>query len=374
MKSSVCFLIILHFTIGSKYEVYDAQNCGIPQSINSARKSVKVRHKGDKSAKLNEDDNDFMEEKIMGGRRAEKGELPWAVLLRIKATGLCGGTLVSRRHVITAAHCFWNSSSHQEQGNCSEADMYPMGVVLNSTEVFVGGTCSSAGRFGCTSSDIGKVYKVARASYRTYYELGCKGTRDIAILQLTEDVPKTINHVCLPFMHKLREIKDPYLKLRTFGWGRDPLNHFKRRSPFLQIAELGTRLPKSVCSIFDIKGTFCVKSGQQQFCDGDSGGGVTATISGRNYLMGVVSEGPDCDKVAKEGSEEPQVCTDIMYYKKYIQKWIGANGARSGIKPAKSPSTQTIMVNSPARIHSQNENNGKKDGLTREPFCPDLRT
>ncbi|CAJ0599360.1 unnamed protein product [Cylicocyclus nassatus] len=360
----LCFLIIIPVAIGHNDFAYDAQTCGISQMNDAAGNPSKARVRRSSTAdaqltntsivgnstlqKLDEDvDNgdNFMEEKIMGGRRAERGELPWAVSLLLyneyrKGEYVyvhkvnCGGTLVSRRHVITAAHCFnKGSSSSKKLGQCSTSDMYSLEDVIRITKIFIGGTCSIAGKFGCTESDIGKVYRVARASYQKFYEHGCRGN-DIAILELTEDVPKTINHVCLPFLHKVEEIEDPYLKLSTFGWGRDPFNHAgKFMTPYLQIADIGRKLPEDVCDKakpFKAKDAFCNKSGQQHFCQGDSGGGVTATIRGRTYLMGVVSMGPDCERIAERGGSSSlvQISTDIVHHKKTIKKWIMARGRR----------------------------------------------
>ena len=47
---------------------------------------------------------------ILGGQFAEVNEFPWAAYLSLRstesgATGRCGGSLVSDRHVLTAAHC-----------------------------------------------------------------------------------------------------------------------------------------------------------------------------------------------------------------------------------------------------------------------------
>ncbi|CAJ0599596.1 unnamed protein product [Cylicocyclus nassatus] len=357
MKNYVCALIIFHFTIGH-YVVYDARNCGTTQMRNPAQSLAGTRarrsfndnsnanddelHLGLNENDVQDDDeDDFMQEKVMGGRRAERGELPWAVLLKISYNGdtyVCGGTLVSRRHVITAAHCFW-ASNNKKMGCCSPWDMLPEIDAIHNTEVFIGGTCSSAGRFGCTWSDIGRKYKIARyvsaeitaanAFYVLYFAYGCNGTYDIAILELTEDVPKTINHICLPFMHHLEELEDPYLELRSFGWGADPLNHAGEpppTSPYLQIADLGAKLSKETCDRmkpFEAEDTFCTRSNGQIVCQGDSGGGLTTKIRGRSYLVGIVSYGPKCNSIAEMLPRQSlQVYTDIMYHKKMIETRI----------------------------------------------------
>ena len=48
-----------------------------------------------------------LELNIFGGKKAEKGSLPWMVsLVSRRGTAICGGVLISRQHVLTAAHCF----------------------------------------------------------------------------------------------------------------------------------------------------------------------------------------------------------------------------------------------------------------------------
>lgn len=42
--------------------------------------------------------------RIIGGDDAQFGEFPWQVLIKIGGRQ-CGGTLVNRQHVVTAAHC-----------------------------------------------------------------------------------------------------------------------------------------------------------------------------------------------------------------------------------------------------------------------------
>lgn len=52
------------------------------------------------------------EQMVLGGRSAKRGELPWHVGIYIKTTNpykqICGGSIISRTVVISAAHCFWS--------------------------------------------------------------------------------------------------------------------------------------------------------------------------------------------------------------------------------------------------------------------------
>lgn len=48
--------------------------------------------------------------RIVGGSNAQDGSYPYMVYMRIKTDGgqtaLCGGAIITRRTILTAAHCF----------------------------------------------------------------------------------------------------------------------------------------------------------------------------------------------------------------------------------------------------------------------------
>ncbi|KOB68747.1 Hemolymph protein 14 [Operophtera brumata] len=54
---------------------------------------------------------------VVGGERVKRGELPWhAGIYRKNVTSyeqICGGSLISKRVVISAAHCFWTDLEKQ---------------------------------------------------------------------------------------------------------------------------------------------------------------------------------------------------------------------------------------------------------------------
>lgn len=44
--------------------------------------------------------------RIVGGTKVMPGEFPWIVSIRHKGSHTCGGVVVNKKWIITAAHCF----------------------------------------------------------------------------------------------------------------------------------------------------------------------------------------------------------------------------------------------------------------------------
>merc|ERR1712045_72077 len=52
----------------------------------------------------------FADSKIIGGSEAPKHEFPWQISLRNLGSHICGGSIINKNQVITAAHCVEGSS------------------------------------------------------------------------------------------------------------------------------------------------------------------------------------------------------------------------------------------------------------------------
>ena len=56
------------------------------------------------------DDSDY----VIGGYKADEKRYPWMVYIKVNKNGVlfyCGGTLISARHILTAAHCTLNMTT-----------------------------------------------------------------------------------------------------------------------------------------------------------------------------------------------------------------------------------------------------------------------
>lgn len=49
--------------------------------------------------------------RIVGGQESVKNSIPWQAMLRTDAAQFCGGSLISKQWVLTAAHCVEGSSA-----------------------------------------------------------------------------------------------------------------------------------------------------------------------------------------------------------------------------------------------------------------------
>ncbi|WKX94763.1 hypothetical protein Q1695_011770 [Nippostrongylus brasiliensis] len=251
--------------------------------------------------------------KSFGGRRVKKFEFPWLVAMN-HSGAVCSGSLISRRHVLSAAHCILETVA--VSGNESSCASVPNRNMRHMREVaqweFYVGTLKP---WNPWSTKVMRVQKVLFLS--TYDE--CTNANDIALFELEQEVPENAIPICLP------KINTPIQKQ-------------------LSLASVGSTAPSSepesyVRGEFVINITF-VREQHTTFittaqygvgiCGGDSGGGVFQCTNGRRCeIMGVVSEGSSCEENYKYRNEternrkiDPQSQEDLFTdVRKYVE-WI----------------------------------------------------
>ncbi|KAH6930000.1 hypothetical protein HPB50_007940 [Hyalomma asiaticum] len=62
--------------------------------------------------------------RIVGGRDAYDGEFPWIVSLRINGQHECGGTIIGKRWILTAAHCLQRATLRNLRVRVGEYHLY----------------------------------------------------------------------------------------------------------------------------------------------------------------------------------------------------------------------------------------------------------
>ena len=230
--------------------------------------------------------------RIINGQDAEANEWPWMASLQALKQHFCGGSVIGRRWIITAAHCLVRKD----------------GSRLKPTSIAV--TLGDHDDTEQSETDKTEVYDV------DYYILHEKYrrrsiTNDIAVIKVKKSIDLRLHTpVCLP----RRNANFAYSKATAVGWGYDG-----RKNPArLQEGTL-TIKAKSSCSRYRY-GNFCAGGSGVGVCFGDSGGPLTVkNRQGRHILAGITSFGitNDCNVYV------PSYFADVSYYRDWIKKKTG---------------------------------------------------
>ncbi|XP_034653127.1 uncharacterized protein LOC117891669 isoform X2 [Drosophila subobscura] len=223
--------------------------------------------------------------RIVGGDDAGFGSFPWQAYIRI-GSSRCGGSLVSRRHVVTAGHCVARATPRQVHVTLGD-------YVINSAVEPL-----PAYTFGVRRIDVHPYFKFTPQADRF----------DISVLTLERTVHfmPHIAPICLP------EKNEDFLG--KFGWaaGWGALNPGSRLRPkTLQAVDVPV-IENRICerwhrqngiNVVIYQEMLCAgyRNGGKDSCQGDSGGPLMHDKNGRWYLIGVVSAGYSCASRGQPG-------------------------------------------------------------------------
>lgn len=232
------------------------------------------------------------EQRIVGGESASVRAHPYAVYLTDRSgTQFCGGTLISRSTVLTAAHC---------------VRMLPASAI---TVVI--------GRQDKRTTD-GVEVDVTRAWVPSGYQGPLKGG-DLAVLELTEDVP--YRPAGIPPADD-QSLYSPGTEATVLGWGR--LSEGGPKSATLRQAQVPL-MNDSTCrqayTSYDERTMVCAgyPQGGVDACQGDSGGPLLVD----GVVIGIVSWGEGCGDAGKPG-----VYTRVSAYADLLNRMIRMPGDR----------------------------------------------
>ncbi|KAK5929363.1 hypothetical protein CgunFtcFv8_010598 [Champsocephalus gunnari] len=217
------------------------------------------------------------QERVVGGSDAFIEDWPWQVSLQQGGQHSCGGSLVSPRWVITAAHCFTGSKKELSRWR----------VVSGRTYI---------GTLGGSYVDriiLNANYDPARNDY------------DIAMMRLSSPISVGVSRkpVCLP--PKAFGLPSQ-ASMSVTGWGY--LEEKGKVSPTLQKASIPL-IGRLKCASPTVYGSSITQrmicagflDGGVDACQGDSGGPLVYFASSQWHLVGVVSWGVGCARERKPG-------------------------------------------------------------------------
>ncbi|KAL5277041.1 hypothetical protein ACFFRR_002332 [Megaselia abdita] len=216
------------------------------------------------------------QERVIGGSDAQEGQFPYQVSLRVSGRHVCGGTIISSKFLLTAAHCVEN---------------------IKATDLYI--------RAGSIYNNEGGVLiNVVRTIIHEKYR---KPKFDVALLEL--DYPLEFDND-INFIPLATEEVQRGEAVIISGWG---LQSEKGQIPDRLQWNTLTALSKKQCRRNfgkNSKAILCLgHASGQSACYGDSGG--PATYNDR--LVGVSNFGVD-----KCGSESPNGYAKVFFYHDWI--------------------------------------------------------
>uniref|UniRef100_A0A8C8X4M6 Transmembrane serine protease 11B n=1 Tax=Panthera leo TaxID=9689 RepID=A0A8C8X4M6_PANLE len=230
-------------------------------------------------------------DRIKGGSNAQKGEWPWQATLKKNGRHYCGASLISERHLVTAAHCFQKTNN-------------PKNYTVS---------------FGTRVNPPYMQHHIQQIIVHEDYIPG-EHHDDIAIIQLTKKVlfKNDVHRVCLP---EATQVFPPGEGVVVTGWGA--LSYNGKYPEVLQKASVKI-IDTNTCNaqegyygmVLDTMLCAGYLEGNIDACQGDSGGPLVHPNS-RNiwYLVGIVSWGEECGKINKPG-----VYMRVTAYRNWIHR------------------------------------------------------
>jgi Trypsin len=232
-----------------------------------------------------------LEPQIVGGTVATAGEYPWMAQMQYRGRFSCGGSLVARSWVLTAAHCV--------QGRVASDLTIVLGE--HSRSVFEGTEQTVA---------------VSRIVVHPGYSLRASYDNDLALLELAS--PATLNaRVGLVELGSVPSLGT----LRVIGWGRTSeggaSSDTLRKADVPRVSATGCEAvyPGRITASMFCAGSPATATVIRDSCQGDSGGPIFLPSSRR--LVGLVSWGDGCARPGLYG-----VYTNLSGFSGWINSYI----------------------------------------------------
>ncbi|XP_053689581.1 venom serine protease-like [Sabethes cyaneus] len=237
---------------------------------------------------------------IVGGESAQPNEYPMAAaIIEVSSKSLlCGATIITDRHALTAAHCLSGRS-------------------ISNTALLVGDHNMKSG----TDTSFAKLMLISTFTINSAYNAQAK-TNDIALVRTTDQIVFNagVNRACLPYGYATQTFNGVYLT--TLGWGTldfgGPLatDLQKVALQVMPLTDCRTKL-SGMSPVQDNQ--ICTYTAGKDSCQYDSGGPMLYVDAngGKAYAVGVINYGITC------ASQYPSVGARVTSYLSWIETNTG---------------------------------------------------
>lgn len=254
--------------------------------------------------------------RVVDGGESKIGHHPWQAGLRVRGQGKsshwCGAVVISRYHILTAAHCL-------------------IGFTKGAYYIRVGDHFTEIDESHEAEIFIENIY------IHEEFRKGQHMNNDIAMILLKSPIrySKYIQPICLPPKNAEYRVG---LNCTISGWGSiqhgksskiiifkiflTEINFYYSIAPSNVLREgVVPILSTDICNMahvydgFVTDGMFCAGSLDEgvDACEGDSGGPLVCNVNGVNMLYGIISWGQHCGAI-----DRPGVYTNVAFYTDWI--------------------------------------------------------
>ncbi|XP_045483874.1 CLIP domain-containing serine protease 2-like [Pieris rapae] len=249
--------------------------------------------------------------RIFGGRKAKLFEFPWMVLIahetREGPQFQCGGTIITSKYILTAAHCV--------------VDKKIASVRIGEFDINLEKDCDYEKHKTICKKEVQDMYVTEIIPHENYQR--SPTANDIALLRVDGEIVfnyPNVEPICLPLSFELRSKHLDHEYGTVAGWG---FTETGRESGVLLRVEVPVKTDAECKGYYNrntreiINKQFCAGDFKKDSCNGDSGGPLMmkANYNGVNSYVqyGIVSKGPiQC------GSSFPGIYTDVREYVDWI--------------------------------------------------------
>ncbi|XP_034406164.1 transmembrane protease serine 2 [Cyclopterus lumpus] len=231
--------------------------------------------------------------RIVGGTQAANGAWPWQVSLQINGQHICGGSIISRDWILSAAHCFQTHS-------------HPGMWMVQSGDVSLLQMSFSRGK------TVNKIISHAKFDRRT-------NDNDIALLKLNAplEITRTVKPVCIPNTGvDLSAGRQAWITgwgaLRSSGSSPDRLNQAQVTIYSRDTCNSAQVLNGAITETMICAGKL---QGGVDTCQGDSGGPLVVKEGGLWWLAGDTSWGFGCAL-----KDKPGVYGNVTYFINWVHE------------------------------------------------------